>query len=105
MGKFYIEKQTAHAIGEDLPGGCFLVHAGSTVMAPGTPIEKRESDLTAELQKNGILVAHGKDRLRFSRDHIFSSRAEAAGVVIDGNANGSNQWRFPETGKTITASK
>ncbi|UWR30984.1 DUF4357 domain-containing protein [Sulfitobacter sp. W002] len=105
MGKFYIEKQTAHAIGEDLPGGGFLVHAGSTVMAPGTPLEKREGDLSKELKRFGILVEHGDDRLRFSKDHVFSSRAEAAGVIIDGNANGSNQWRYPHTGKTITASK
>lgn len=104
MGKFYIEKETAFAIGEDVENG-FLIHAGSTAMAPGSPQVKRNEPVTDELLKHGVLVEHTGFRYRFARDHVFNSRAQAAGVIIDGNANGIQEWRLVETGKTIKQSK
>lgn len=85
---FEIRKEKAVAQGRLVPGG-FLVLQGSTAMRDGAPLVKRNRDERDELVRLGILVEDDDpDLYRFSRDHQFSSRSAAAGVVIDGNSNG-----------------
>jgi 5-methylcytosine-specific restriction protein B len=85
---FEIRKEKAVAQGRIVPGG-FLVLEGSTAMRDGAPSVKRNRPERDELVNQGVLVEDDDpDLYRFSRDHQFSSRSAAAGVVIDGNSNG-----------------
>jgi 5-methylcytosine-specific restriction protein B len=87
-----IRKEQALAFGKQIPGG-FLVRKGSTAMREGSPNEKRDRPARDQLVERGILVPDENSALfRFSVDHVFSSASRAAGVVIDGNSNGSH-WR------------
>ena len=87
-----IKKEQALAFGKPVPSG-FVVRQGSTAMREGSPDKKRDRPERDRLVAQGILVPDNNSALfRFSVDHIFSSQSRAAGVVIDGNSNGSH-WQ------------
>lgn len=87
-----IQKEEALAYGKQLQSG-FLVRAGSTAMRNGSPNKKRNRKDRDRLAEEGILIADENPALfRFAVDHEFSSPSLAAGVVIDGNSNGSH-WK------------
>lgn len=89
---FEIRKEKAVAFGKEV-GKHFMVRAGSTAMREGTPNEKRDRPKRDSLVSEGVLVSSNDAALFvFSRDYLFSSKSLAAGVVIDGNSNGSH-WR------------
>lgn len=87
-----IRKEKAIAFGR-LIGSDFMVRAGSTAMRNGSPSVKRDREERDLLIQEGILAPDDDpDLLVFMKDHLFSSRSLAAGVVIDGNSNGSH-WK------------
>lgn len=87
-----IQKEAALAFGRVVPDG-FLVREGSTAMRDGSPREKRDRLERDRLVREGVLVPDENPAVfRFARDHVFSSRSRAAGIVIDGNSNG-NHWK------------
>lgn len=89
---FSIEKEAAVAFGRHHPNG-FLVEKGSTAMREGSPNKKRNRKLRDQLVRQGILVPDENPALlRFAEDYVFTSKSAAAGVVIDGNSNGSH-WK------------
>lgn len=62
-------------------------------MRDGSPNKKRDRPERDRLVEQGILVPDENPALfRFSVDHVFNSQSRAAGVVIDGNSNGSH-WQ------------
>lgn len=92
-GWLVIRKELAEAYGKQTSGSEFLVRAGSTAMREGSPKVKRNREERDRLVQQGVLVPDANSELfRFSRDHLFSSMSTAAGVVIDGNSNGSH-WK------------
>lgn len=91
-GWLQIKKEQALAFGKPVPSG-FVVRQGSTAMREGSPNKKRDRPERDRLVKQGILVPDENPALfRFSVDHVFNSQSRAAGVVIDGNSNGSH-WQ------------
>ena len=91
-GWLTIRKEQAQAFGKPVPDG-FLVRAGSTAMRDGSPTVKRNRGERDALVADGVLVPDENPALfRFARDHVFSSNSAAAGVIIDGNSNGS-PWK------------
>ena len=102
MKAFFFSKEKAHAVAIMTEKG-FLVRAGSTAMANGSPHEKRDRNLRDKLISEGVLVSHrDPDLLRFTRDFEFSSPSAAAGVVKDGNSSGTNDWRDVLSGKRMS---
>lgn len=62
-------------------------------MRNGSPLVKRDREERDRLVATGVLAPDENPALfRFSLDHTFSSPSVAAGVVIDGNSNGSH-WK------------
>ncbi|MGP3723917.1 AAA family ATPase [Cereibacter sphaeroides] len=91
-GWLQIRKEQALAFGKPVPSG-FVVRQGSTAMREGSPNKKRDRPERDRLVEQGILVPDENPALfRFSVDHVFNSPSRAAGVVIDGNSNGSH-WQ------------
>lgn len=91
-GWLQIKKEQALAFGKPVPSG-FVVRQGSTAMREGSPTKKRDRPERDRLVEQGILVPDENPALfRFSVDHVFNSQSRAAGVVIDGNSNGSH-WQ------------
>jgi len=91
-GWLVIRKEQALAYGKHVTGG-FMVRAGSTAMREGSPAVKRSRGERDQLVSSGILVPDTNPALfRFAVDHVFNSISAAAGVVIDGNSNGSH-WK------------
>ena len=91
-GWLQIKKEQALAFGKPVPSG-FVVRQGSTAMREGSPNKKRDRPERDRLVEQGILVPDENPALfRFSVDHVFNSQSRAAGVVIDGNSNGSH-WQ------------
>ncbi|WP_421579884.1 AAA family ATPase [Shinella sp. M31] len=91
-GWVQIQKEQAVAFGKPVPSG-FVVRQGSTAMRVGSPDKKRDRPERDRLLEQGVLVPDENPALfRFAVDHVFSSQSRAAGVVIDGNSNGSH-WR------------
>ncbi|MEQ5795212.1 AAA family ATPase [Paracoccus sp. NFXS7] len=91
-GWLQIKKEQALAFGKPVPSG-FVVRQGSTAMREGSPNKKRDRPERDRLVEQGILVPDENPALfRFGVDHVFNSQSRAAGVVIDGNSNGSH-WQ------------
>jgi len=91
-GWLQIQKEHAVAFGKPVPSG-FVVRQGSTAMREGSPDKKRDRPERDRLVAEGVLVPDENPALfRFDVDHVFSSPSRAAGVIIDGNSNGSH-WR------------
>jgi len=91
-GWLQIQKEQALAFGKPVSSG-FVVLQGSTAMGVGSPNRKRDRPERDRLVQWGVLVPDENPALfRFSVDHVFSSQSRAAGVIIDGNSNGSH-WR------------
>jgi len=62
-------------------------------MRNGSPTVKRNRGERDRLVQEGILVPDDNPALlRFTKDHVFSSRSLTAGIVIDGNSNG-DHWK------------
>ncbi|EJC85301.1 GTPase subunit of restriction endonuclease [Rhizobium leguminosarum bv. trifolii WSM2297] len=102
-GWLVIRKEQALAYGKELSSTQFLVRVGSTTMREGTPKEKRNRPERDRLVASGILVPDDNPALfRFAKDHVFSSKSAAAGVVIDGNSNGSH-WKNDGLDGAVTA--
>jgi 5-methylcytosine-specific restriction enzyme B len=92
-GWLMIRKEQILAFGRPVPSGGFLVRQGSTAMREGSPTKKRDRSERDRLVEQGILVPDENPALFcFSTDYEFSSQSRAAGVVIDGNSNGSH-WQ------------
>lgn len=88
-GWLQIRKEQALAFGKPVPSG-FVVLQGSTTMREGSPNKKRNRPERDRLVEQGILVPDENQALfRFGTDHVFKNKSRAAGVVIDGNSNGS----------------
>ena len=101
-GWLQIKKEQALAFGKPVPSG-FIVRQDSTAMRVGSPDKKRDRPERDRLVEQGVLVADENPALfRFSVDHVFSSQSRAAGVVIDGNSNGSH-WRPATVGLPVRA--
>ncbi|MCW3783873.1 AAA family ATPase [Defluviimonas salinarum] len=99
-----IRKERALAYGKELSSTEFLVRAGSTTMREGSPKEKRNRPERDRLVALGVLVPDANPALfRFAKDHVFSSKSTAAGVVIDGNSNGSH-WKKDGSDGAMAAS-
>ena len=91
-GWLQIKKEQALAFGRPVPSG-FVVRQGSTAMREGSPNKKRDRPERDRLVEQGILIPDENPALfRFGVDHVFNSQSRAAGVVIDGNSNGSH-WQ------------
>lgn len=91
-GWLQIKKEQALAFGKPVPSG-FVVRQGSTAMREGSPNKKRDRPERDRLVEQGVLVPDENPALfRFRVDHVFNSQSRAAGVVIDGNSNGSH-WQ------------
>lgn len=100
-GWLIIQKEQAEAYGKALSQSEFLVRADSTAMRDGSPKEKRNRADRDRLVEEGVLIPDANPELfRFSKDYIFTSKSTAAGVVIDGNSNGSH-WKPVESVSTL----
>jgi len=98
---FVFRPQTAQAYGRPLADGRFLVLKDSTAMRSGTPKVKRDSYDRDRLIRDGVLVADGSNRYRFSCDYAFSSSSKAAGIIKDGNASGPSLWKDVKSGRSL----
>jgi hypothetical protein len=99
---FVYRPETAQAYGRPLGGGEFVVLAGSTAMQHGSPRVKRDAYERDKLVREGVLIPDTHpNRYRFTRDHVFSSCSQAAGVIKDGNASGPSLWKDDETGRSL----
>lgn len=77
-----------------LDGG-FVVLAGSTARAKGTPAWATGRSLREELREAGVLVDVGDgERLRFAQDVPFTSPTMAASIVVASNQNGRVAWKL-----------
>lgn len=77
-----------------LDGG-FVVLAGSTARAKGTPAWATGRSLREELRAAGVLVDVGDgERLRFAQDVPFTSPTMAASIVVASNQNGRVAWKL-----------
>lgn len=95
----HCKSEQADATGEYTDDG-FVVFSGSTARAT----EQKSangwvSNLRAALMESGSLVSEG-DRLRFTKNHVFSSPSAAAVTVLGRNANGWTEWKYAN-GKTL----
>jgi hypothetical protein len=58
------------------------------------------SSIRQQLLQQGILITAGNETLRFTKDQVFPSPSQAAGVVLGRNANGWVEWRY-KNGRTL----
>jgi hypothetical protein len=78
----------------------FLVYEGSLgrrqakVMIPGY------QQLRARLIDEGVLVPHGNDQLRLTKNFVFESPSAAASVMAGGSKNGRTEWKASD-GRTL----
>jgi hypothetical protein len=80
----------AKAVEED---GEFVVIEGSEALLGTGYVQQSYGALKDRLVSEGVLVAHGTDRLRFARPWPFTSPSAAAAVVLDRNSNGRSEWK------------
>lgn len=52
------------------------------------------------LIEDGVIEVVDGETVRFTRDHVFSSPSQAAGIVLARNANGWIEWKYPD-GRTL----
>lgn len=91
--RFVIRHKTgvqAEAVEEE---GEFIVLEGSEVLTDTGFVQQSYGGLKQKLIAEGVLVAHGADKLRFARPYPFSSPSAAAAVVLDRNSNGRTEWK------------
>jgi len=99
---FVFRPERAQAYGRPLEGQEFIVLAESTAMRDGSPRVKRDKPVRDRLVREGVLVQDADpSRYRFTRDYVFTSCSQAAGVIKDGNASGPSQWKNETTGETL----
>jgi hypothetical protein len=100
--RFVFRPETAQAYGRPLAGGEFVVLAGSTAMRHGSPNVKRDAYERDRLVREGVLIPDADlSRYRFTRDYLFTSSSQAAGVIKDGNASGPSLWKDDKTGRSL----
>lgn len=91
---FHLTAVGAEAKAQQL-GGDFVVLAGSTARAKGTPAWATGRTLRDELRDAGVLVeVEGGELLRFAQDVPFSSPTMAASIVVASNQNGRVAWKL-----------
>lgn len=80
----------ATAVEED---GEFVVLEGSEALTETGYARQSYGNLKEKLISDGILVADGSQRLKFTKPWSFSSPSAAASVVLDRNSNGRLRWK------------
>ena len=75
----------ATAVEED---GEFIVLEGSEALTETGYVQQSYGGLKEKLISDGILVADGNQKLRFTKPWSFNSPSAAAAVVLDRNSNG-----------------
>jgi hypothetical protein len=73
--------------------GEFVVLEGSEALTGTGYVQQSYGGLKEKLIADGVLVATGMNRMRFSRPWPFSSPSAAAAVVLDRNSNGRLEWK------------
>ena len=101
MPTYTFSPQSAVAHGRPTGSRKFIVLAGSTAMANGSPRVRRDRPLRDSLVRAGVLLQDGPHHYRFAQDHEFSSASEAAGIIKDGNASGPQLWIDRSTGRSL----
>lgn len=95
------EIKNVRATGRQTESG-FLVFQGSEAVLEARPSTQKypyAATLRTQLLEDGVLIKEA-DRLRFAKDHEFSSPSAAAAVVHGGSANGLLSWKDSK-GRTL----
>ncbi len=83
-----------------LRDGEFVVEAGSLARASWVGVEHNSyAPLYAELERAGVIVPHGDNRV-FATDYAFRSPSAAAAVVKGRSTNGTTAWKEEKSGLT-----
>lgn len=91
-----------HADGVLMDDDTFEVLQGSTARAaPLSSFRPHSQKLRAALLRSGTLEAAGRNVLRFSRSHLFSSPTAAAEQILGTAANGWTVWKLTDTGEEL----
>lgn len=80
----------AVAVEED---GEFIVMENSEALTGTSHSQHSYTGLKEKLVTDGILVRHGKDKLKFVKLWSFNSPSAAAAVVLDRSSNGRTEWK------------
>lgn len=87
----------ATAVEED---GEFVVLEGSEALTETGYVQQSYGSLKEKLISDGILVADGNQKLRFTKPWSFNSPSAAAAVVLDRNSNGRLEWKVKGSKQT-----
>lgn len=87
----------ATAVEED---GEFVVLEGSEALTETGYVQQSYGSLKEKLISDGILVADGNQKLRFTKPWSFSSPSAAAAVILDRNSNGRLEWKVKGSKQT-----
>ena len=94
-----IRKRGADAKAEIAQGG-LLVKQGSEIATSDAPsIPQRLIEKRQELIEKKVVVRKGT-KFVFSKDYLFTSPSQAAGIVMGRSANGRTEWK-DEKGKEL----
>ncbi len=95
------EIKNVKATGRQTESGFLVLQASEAVLEarPSTQRFPYAATLRTQLIEEGILTK-GTDRLRFTKDHEFTSPSAAAAVVHGGSANGLLAWKDSK-GRTL----
>lgn len=63
---------------------------------------KAQQELRDRLTSQGVLVPNGS-KYQFSKDHLFNSPSQAAGIVVGGSINGRLAWKLSDGITTFDA--
>jgi uncharacterized membrane protein YcaP (DUF421 family) len=80
----------AVAVEED---GEFIVMENSEALTGTSHSQHSYTGLKEKLITDGILVRHGKDKLKFVKLWSFNSPSAAAAVLLDRSSNGRTEWK------------
>lgn len=89
---YYLLAPETEATGQDGARG-FLVREGALGRALTKTMNPGYQLLRERLRVEGLLVPHGTEQLRLTRDYLFDSPSQAASVLTGGSKNGRDVWR------------
>ncbi len=95
---FYRENGVDAEAVDDARG--FIVLKGALARRGAGAMTSSYRRLRDELIKSGVMIEHGADQFRFTRNHPFSAPSAAASVLVAGSRNGRLVWR-DEAGRTL----
>lgn len=90
----------AHATRTD--EGIVVLQGSEAALAPQSSLSNGYRAMRERLLQTGTLVPEGA-RLKFAKDHLFTSPSQAAAVVVGYAINGRDVWRLSEGGMTYGA--